>query len=96
MTPTGIFTAPLRGAYHFEWHIFGRGDIRAGAYLFRNGDFIFSAYEHQANAGVSGSGGASLLLEAGDQVYVRLWDGTRVFDNQNHHNSFSGHLIFTM
>uniref|UniRef100_A0A3Q0RH26 C1q domain-containing protein n=1 Tax=Amphilophus citrinellus TaxID=61819 RepID=A0A3Q0RH26_AMPCI len=93
---TGMFTAPVRGAYHFEWHIYGHGDIRTGAYLFRNGDYIFSAYEHPTSGGVSGSNGASLLLEVGDQVYVRLWDNTRVYDNQNHHNTFSGHLIFTM
>ncbi|XP_030580159.1 complement C1q-like protein 2 [Archocentrus centrarchus] len=93
---TGMFTAPVRGAYHFEWHIYGHGDIRTGAYLFRNGDYIFSAYEHPTSGGVSGSNGASLLLEVGDQVYVRLWDATRVYDNQNHHNTFSGHLIFTM
>uniref|UniRef100_A0A3Q0RE80 C1q domain-containing protein n=1 Tax=Amphilophus citrinellus TaxID=61819 RepID=A0A3Q0RE80_AMPCI len=93
---TGMFTAPVRGAYHFEWHIYGYGDVRAGAYLFRNGYYIFSAYENPTAGGGSGSNGALLHLEVGDQVYVRLWNGTRVFDGQNHINTFSGHLIFTM
>uniref|UniRef100_A0A3Q0RKJ8 Cerebellin 10 n=1 Tax=Amphilophus citrinellus TaxID=61819 RepID=A0A3Q0RKJ8_AMPCI len=93
---TGIFTAPVRGVYHFEWHLYGYGDTRAGGVLFRNGEHIFIAYEHPTSAYVSASNGASLLLEAGDQVSVRLCADARIHDNQNHHTTFSGHLIFTM
>uniref|UniRef100_A0AAZ1Y156 C1q domain-containing protein n=1 Tax=Oreochromis aureus TaxID=47969 RepID=A0AAZ1Y156_OREAU len=37
---TGIFTAPVRGVYHFYWTVYGNGNIPAGAYLFRNGEKI--------------------------------------------------------
>ncbi|XP_063344330.1 complement C1q tumor necrosis factor-related protein 3-like [Pelmatolapia mariae] len=93
---TGIFTAPVRGAYHFDWKVFGYGNIRAAAVLFRNGEHIFLAEENPTSGYVSASDGASLLLEVGDQVSVRLWTNSRIFDDQNHHTSFSGHLIFTM
>uniref|UniRef100_I3JT74 C1q domain-containing protein n=1 Tax=Oreochromis niloticus TaxID=8128 RepID=I3JT74_ORENI len=93
---TGIFTAPVRGVYHFEFHIFGHGGTPVGAYMFRNGDKIFIAYEHSTSGELSASNGASLLLEAGDQVSVRLLTGRRIYDNQAHHTTFSGHLIFTM
>uniref|UniRef100_A0A3Q0RPG5 Cerebellin 10 n=1 Tax=Amphilophus citrinellus TaxID=61819 RepID=A0A3Q0RPG5_AMPCI len=93
---TGIFTAPVRGVYHFEWHLYGYGNTRAGAVLFRNGEHIFIAYEHPTSGYVSASNGASLLLEAGDQVSVRLCAGARIHDNKTHVITFSGHLIFTM
>uniref|UniRef100_A0AAZ1WVR3 C1q domain-containing protein n=1 Tax=Oreochromis aureus TaxID=47969 RepID=A0AAZ1WVR3_OREAU len=93
---TGIFTAPVRGVYHFEFHIFGTAGIRAGGSLFRNGDLICTAYEHPKSGSVSASNGVSLLLEVGDQVSVRLPIGSSIHENQNHHTTFSGHLIFTM
>uniref|UniRef100_A0A3Q2WXB9 C1q domain-containing protein n=1 Tax=Haplochromis burtoni TaxID=8153 RepID=A0A3Q2WXB9_HAPBU len=93
---TGIFNAPVKGVYHFELHIFGLGNVRAAAPLYRNGEHIFAAQENPTSSGVSASNGASLLLEVGDQVSVRLWANSRIFDTQNHHTTFSGHLIFTM
>ncbi|XP_039888545.1 complement C1q-like protein 3 isoform X3 [Simochromis diagramma] len=93
---TGIFTAPVRGAYHFDWKVLGRDSTQTGAYLFRNEEIIFLAYESQSSGWPSASNGASLLLEVGDQVSVRLWAGSRTYDNENHQTTFSGHLIFTM
>ncbi|XP_006785304.1 complement C1q-like protein 4 [Neolamprologus brichardi] len=93
---TGIFTAPVRGAYHFDCHILGHGNIVAGAFLLRNEEQIYVVYENPTSGTVSASNGASLLLEVGDQVFVRILAGPRIFDSQNHHNTFSGHLIFTM
>uniref|UniRef100_A0A669CRV5 Cerebellin 10 n=1 Tax=Oreochromis niloticus TaxID=8128 RepID=A0A669CRV5_ORENI len=93
---TGIFTAPVRGVYHFDWSVYARANNKTGAALFRNGEHIFLAYENPTSGDVSGSNAASLRLEVGDQVSVRLWANTRIFDDQYHHTSFSGHLIFTM
>ncbi|XP_024655499.2 complement C1q tumor necrosis factor-related protein 3-like [Maylandia zebra] len=95
---TGIFTAPVRGVYNFELTLHGHGDIAypTAARLFMNKELIFTAWEHQTTLSPSASNGGSLLLDAQDQVYVRLWAGGRIFDDYNYHTSFRGHLLFSM
>ncbi|XP_018542615.1 complement C1q-like protein 2 [Lates calcarifer] len=92
---TGMFTAPVRGAYHFEFYI-GTHGANTAAVLVKNTNHIFAAYEHQSANFGSSSQGATLLLEAGDVVFVRLWQQSKTYDNSNRHTTFSGHLIFTM
>ncbi|XP_047196117.1 uncharacterized protein LOC118111322 [Hippoglossus stenolepis] len=95
---TGLFTAPVKGAYHFELYMGAHGDPShpSAATLFRNGHVICMAYEHQPSHYGSSANGATLLLEVGDVVFLRLWANRRVFDNENNHSTFSGHLLFTM
>ncbi|XP_035846749.1 collagen alpha-1(VIII) chain-like [Sander lucioperca] len=96
---TGMFTAPLRGAYHFEWHVSAHGDNGAhgsGAWLVKNNENGFMAWEFQATGLMTSSNSVVLLLEAGDVVFVRLPPKALVFDNDNDHTTFSGHLLFPM
>ncbi|XP_049896907.1 complement C1q-like protein 2 [Epinephelus moara] len=95
---TGIFTAPVRGAYHFVWYVGVNGATNhaAAAELVKNSEHINLAWEQQTNHYGTGSNGVDLLLEVGDVVFVRLWANTKVSDNWFHHVTFTGHLIFTM
>ncbi|KAL2094729.1 hypothetical protein ACEWY4_009448 [Coilia grayii] len=95
---TGIFTAPVRGVYHFTIHVFGDGHQSrpTGASLNKNGEHVDIAYSAVNSHHVAVSNGASLLLEVGDVVYVTLWPNAWVRDTVSHHTTFSGHLLFTM
>ncbi|XP_062375617.1 caprin-2-like [Sardina pilchardus] len=95
---TGVFTAPIRGVYHFlvYAHGLGHASIPTGLSLHKNEEHVVIAYSHQRSLRVDTSNGASLLLEVGDVVYVKLWPNCLVHDSYNHHTTFSGHLLFPM
>ncbi|CAM4572668.1 unnamed protein product [Leuciscus chuanchicus] len=67
---TGVFTAPLKGAYMFRVSVFGLGPTPATAYIYKNGGLVVSAYAYQAKDYLNSSNGVVLILEVGDVVYV--------------------------
>ncbi|CAM4570954.1 unnamed protein product [Leuciscus chuanchicus] len=93
---TGVFTAPLKGAYMFRISIFGHGGIPATATIVKNGQHVVIAHDVQAQDELNSSNGVVLILEVGDVVYVRLESGARIVDGQSNHNTFSGFLLFPL
>ncbi|XP_016115368.1 complement C1q-like protein 2, partial [Sinocyclocheilus grahami] len=95
---TGIFTAPVRGAYAFRVFskAFGSPESAVTAGLFKNDQYIISTHGQQASGFISSSNGVSPLPEEGDQMKVNLYPGQWIFDNGEHHSTFSGHLLFPM
>ncbi|XP_062375990.1 complement C1q-like protein 4 [Sardina pilchardus] len=93
---TGVFTAPVRGVYHFAVSLSGSGSRAAAVHLYKNGAHVVIAYTATQNSFTSSSNGASLLLEVGDVVYVNLRAHAWVYDDMERYTTFSGHLLFTM
>ncbi|KAI2644904.1 Complement C1q-like protein 4 [Labeo rohita] len=95
---TGIFTAPLKGAYMFRVSLYGGGSqsTPSTVSIVKNGEHVVVAHGHQAGFGVNSSNGVVLLLEVGDVVYVSLWSGRWIYDTQNNHCTFSGYLLFPL
>lgn len=94
---TGTFTAPLRGVYHFEVYCYVLpGSPGTWVGLVKNDALISSAYETMSTGAGSAANSASLLLEAGDVVFVRLYKDFRIYDNTHYHSTFTGHLLFPL
>ncbi|XP_051747945.1 uncharacterized protein LOC127511224 isoform X4 [Ctenopharyngodon idella] len=93
---TGVFTAPLKGAYMFRISVTGDGGIVATATIYKNRERVVIARGDQAQGLLNSSNGVVLILEVGDVVYVRLWSNNRISDNGNNYNTFSGFLLFPL
>uniref|UniRef100_A0A087X2L1 C1q domain-containing protein n=1 Tax=Poecilia formosa TaxID=48698 RepID=A0A087X2L1_POEFO len=94
---TGYFTAPVRGVYYFSFSSFcWAGDGTSGGSLYRNENKVVSWYGYSKTDPISGSNSAILLLQAGDMVNIRLWDGRKISDNVNKYSTFSGFLLSPM
>lgn len=90
---TGVFTAPVKGAYHFDF--FAAGSGHTAVMLVKNDEHTFAASKHAQEFSTTGNG-VTLLLEVGDRVSLLLWQQCTIFDNQNHHSTFSGRLLFAL
>ncbi|XP_063047353.1 complement C1q-like protein 4 [Engraulis encrasicolus] len=95
---TGVFTAPTRGVYFFVVFVLGQGhgSTATGVWLFKNDKRLAFAWSHQQDGFTKPSNGASVVMEKGDEVYVKLNSGAWVHDNENNNCVFSGHLLFPM
>ncbi|XP_048011572.1 uncharacterized protein LOC125245136 isoform X1 [Megalobrama amblycephala] len=93
---TGVFTAPLKGAYMFRISVHSIAPTAATAGIVKNGQHVVIADAFQPQGGLNSSNGVVLILEVGDVVYVRLWSGRRIYDSYNNHNTFSGFLLFPL
>ncbi|XP_052425300.1 cerebellin-1-like [Carassius gibelio] len=95
---TGIFTAPLKGAYMFNFSVYGHWNPSnpSTVSIVKNGQRVVVAHGHQDQYAVNSSKGIVLILEVGDVVYVRLWSGRQIYDNEHNHITFSGYLLFPL
>lgn len=93
-----MFTAPVRGVYYIRFTANAPTDFPMSAVLYKNGVSIqLIAHEQPSGEGSdTASNGAALLLEAGDTLSLQLWQNTQIWDNSNHHSTFSGFLLFPL
>uniref|UniRef100_A0A3B4XRM1 C1q domain-containing protein n=1 Tax=Seriola lalandi dorsalis TaxID=1841481 RepID=A0A3B4XRM1_SERLL len=95
---TGVFTAPVRGVYYIRFTANAPTNYPMSAVLYKNNGAIqLIAHEQPSGEGSdTASNGAALLLEQGDTLSMQLWHETQIWDNSNHHSTFSGFLLFPM
>ena len=94
----GVFTAPVKGVYNFQFTAFGynAGDI--AVHVYKNNQRIMANWERNNNNLIPEFFTKSLVLEltAGDEIHLVLPTGYSIYDNSNNHSTFSGSLLFTL
>lgn len=94
---SGIFEAPVKGVYYFRFTVFSLNKDYTRVSLFQNGQQIVTVTDNKSTDDKEdGSSNAAVLeLEQGDEVHLVLRKGHAVYDDANHHTTFSGFLLFT-
>ncbi|XP_073704869.1 complement C1q-like protein 4 isoform X2 [Garra rufa] len=93
---TGIFTAPMKGAYYFRFYGHCHGGTTMAVSLLKNGETQCSLHSSKRSSNGNASNGVVLTLEIGDQISTRLWENTWVYDDPASYTSFGGFLLFPM
>uniref|UniRef100_A0AAR2JK64 C1q domain-containing protein n=1 Tax=Pygocentrus nattereri TaxID=42514 RepID=A0AAR2JK64_PYGNA len=93
---TGVFTAPLRGVYYFRFNLLGISSYWLAVCLYKNHTKILDVTKYPKGQYKYAVGGATLLLQKGDHVYIKLRQKSQVSDNSDNHCTFSGFLLFPM
>ncbi|KAM6914384.1 complement C1q-like protein 2 [Lycodopsis pacificus] len=94
---TGIFTAPVNGTYFFQFSMFNNigPPSNSAVALMKNGEWLVSVWDvSQSDGHDIGSNAVVIALEEGDSVYVLLLENREVYDDDMHHNTFTGFLLF--
>ncbi|XP_062292169.1 heavy metal-binding protein HIP-like isoform X2 [Scomber scombrus] len=94
---TGLFTAPVRGAYYFSFTTLdGRSNVYRRVYLYHNDNRVLFSYNYSANTSESVSNSLVLQMEKEDVVYMVLPGGCSVYDDRDDHTTFNGFLLFPL
>ncbi|XDV27738.1 hypothetical protein PO909_031227 [Leuciscus waleckii] len=95
---TGIFTAPVKGVYFFNFVVFNPYTISTGVRLLKNGNFVVAASDNPPGQDTEDTAcnSVTLLLEQGDRILLQLLQNCRIYTDMWKRNTFSGHLLFTM
>ncbi|XP_043118199.1 complement C1q-like protein 4 isoform X2 [Puntigrus tetrazona] len=93
---TGVFTAPIKGAYFFRFYGHCHGGTTMAVSLLKNGATQCSLHAFKPSSNSNASNGVILTLEIDDRISTQLWANTWVYDDPASYTSFSGFLIFPL
>ncbi|XP_073697501.1 cerebellin-2-like [Garra rufa] len=97
-TNTGIFTAPVKGVYFFNFVVFNAYETATAVQLMKNGNLVLKASDNAPGTDTEDttSNSVSLILEQGDKIHIELIETRRIYTDSGRRNTFSGHLLFAL
>lgn len=94
---TGIFSAPVRGLYYFSFFGHNHSTKSMVLCLYKNKERMVTLSNYVSGTRYESTAqGVNLLLENGDQVYIKLLKDTWIHDNPSNLSIFTGHLVVQM
>ncbi|XP_053186853.1 heavy metal-binding protein HIP-like [Scomber japonicus] len=94
---TGLFTAPVRGAYYFSFNLLdSRSNAWRDVFLYHNDKRVLWSANYSAFSYESVSNSLVLQLEKGDVVYLVLPAAHTLYDDTNNRTIFNGFLLFPL
>ncbi|XP_060551478.1 uncharacterized protein LOC132713047 [Ruditapes philippinarum] len=70
---TGVFTTPVSGVYHFNFHISAAWDGLIYPTLMKNGQKVVSSYLNPQGFTLNGSNSVLVYLNTGDSLWVQIF-----------------------
>lgn len=90
----GVFTAPVKGVYLFQFTAFGYTSCTIRLDVYKNNKKVMSNWKHsQKNVATYVPNSFILELEDGDTVDFRLPLGACLYDDANNYSTVSGSLL---
>lgn len=87
----------MKGIYHFTFTVFGLRNSRfIGAKFVKNQEEYFQAHDLPAGQHESVTRSINLVLEQGDEVYLKLQANYQLYDDGNIYNTFDGLLLLPL
>uniref|UniRef100_A0A8C6U6H6 C1q domain-containing protein n=1 Tax=Neogobius melanostomus TaxID=47308 RepID=A0A8C6U6H6_9GOBI len=94
---TGIFTAPMKGAYYFRFTGHDtRPNITAGITMFHNQKPVLHAATHPDGRNAYFSNAIVLEMEEGDVIYMKIPANYHLYDNLHNLCTLTGFLLFPL
>ncbi|XP_062394499.1 complement C1q-like protein 2 [Sardina pilchardus] len=94
---TGKFTVPVRGVYYVRMTANGPTEKTISSVLYKGQQIILIVHEQPSGEGSdTASNGATFLLEKGDQLHVKLWPNTHIWDNSGRFSTITAFLLYPM
>uniref|UniRef100_A0A8P4KLQ5 C1q domain-containing protein n=1 Tax=Dicentrarchus labrax TaxID=13489 RepID=A0A8P4KLQ5_DICLA len=95
---TGIFTAPVTGAYYFRFTLWDhRSSVCMSVNLFQNDKkMMYNSDCNDSHSYITMSNALVLQLEKGDVIYLVLSAGYSLSDDIDNRTTFDGFLLFPL